>query len=125
MDEFYLGDGLYVSSDGYQIKLRAPRMHGDSEVFLEPAVLKNFLNYIEQLKEPQIGDIVRLNNKTRPHFPIINDKGRPNLDGRGNPILTNMFPYPEYMEVNEYHLADVREIIQRDGRAFIMPRMEE
>lgn len=27
--EVYLGDGLYASHDGYQIKLRAPREGGD------------------------------------------------------------------------------------------------
>lgn len=51
MSEIYLGDGLYASTDGYQIKLRAPRMGGDHEIFLEPSVLKSFLNYAERLKE--------------------------------------------------------------------------
>jgi hypothetical protein len=42
-EETYLGDGLYASFDGWQIKLRAPRPHGiweerNEEVFLEPAV---------------------------------------------------------------------------------------
>jgi hypothetical protein len=36
--ETYLGDGLYASFDGYQIKLRAPRDDGDSEVFLDSSV---------------------------------------------------------------------------------------
>ena len=35
--ETYLGDGLYASFDGWQIKLRAPRDGGDHEVFLEDA----------------------------------------------------------------------------------------
>jgi len=46
--EKYLGDGLYVSFDGYQFKLRAPRENGDHEVYLEPPVLKSFLEYVEQ-----------------------------------------------------------------------------
>ena len=38
-EELYLGDGLFASFDGWQIKLRAPRgTHGDHEVFLEPDV---------------------------------------------------------------------------------------
>ena len=30
--EIYLGDGLFASFDGYQVKLRAPRENGDHEV---------------------------------------------------------------------------------------------
>lgn len=37
-EETYMGDGVYASFDGYQIKLRAPRMEGNSEIFLEPNV---------------------------------------------------------------------------------------
>lgn len=54
MSETYLGDGLYVSSDGYQIKLRAPRMGGDHEIFLEPDVLKSFLDYVDKLNSPEV-----------------------------------------------------------------------
>ena len=32
--ETYLGDGLFVSFDGYQVRLRAPRENGDHEVFM-------------------------------------------------------------------------------------------
>jgi hypothetical protein len=35
--ETYLGDGLYASWDGWQVRLRAPHEHGDHEVFLEAA----------------------------------------------------------------------------------------
>ena len=48
--ETYLGDGLYASFDGYQIKLRAPRSGGDSEVFLEPTTLVAFERYVQKLK---------------------------------------------------------------------------
>jgi hypothetical protein len=48
--EAYLGDGLYASFDGWQIKLRAPRENGDHEVYLEPAVLKELMKFIEQLR---------------------------------------------------------------------------
>lgn len=47
--EVYLGDGLYASFDGYQIKLRAPRVPSDSEVFMEPAVVNAFLAYVKSL----------------------------------------------------------------------------
>lgn len=46
--ETYLGDGLYASYDGYQIRLRAPRENGDHEVFLEDGVLIRFLEFVEQ-----------------------------------------------------------------------------
>lgn len=38
MEETYLGDGLYASFDGWQIKLRAPRDNGDHEVYLDGSV---------------------------------------------------------------------------------------
>jgi hypothetical protein len=48
--ETYLGDGLYVSHDGYQVKLRAPRDGGDHEVYLEPSTLQAFIEFIDALK---------------------------------------------------------------------------
>lgn len=51
-NETYLGDGLYVSFDGWQVCLRAPRIDGDHVVFLEPAVLTAFLTYIQTLRSP-------------------------------------------------------------------------
>ena len=44
-NETYLGDGVYASYDGFQIRLRAPRMEGDHEVFLEPLTLSSLLRY--------------------------------------------------------------------------------
>lgn len=49
--EHYLGDGLYASFDGSQIKLRAPRGDGDHEVFLEQDTLNELLRYVEKLKK--------------------------------------------------------------------------
>jgi hypothetical protein len=43
--ETYLGDGLYASFDGWQIKLRAPRLEGDHEVFMEPTVYRELQNF--------------------------------------------------------------------------------
>lgn len=48
-DETYLGDGLYVSFDGYQFKLRAPRFEGDHEVYLDPQVYKAFVVYAKRI----------------------------------------------------------------------------
>jgi hypothetical protein len=47
--EQYLGDGLYASHDGYQIRLRAPRDGGDQEVYLDQSTLQAFLRFLEQL----------------------------------------------------------------------------
>jgi hypothetical protein len=44
-EEEYLGDGLYVSFDGFQFCLRAPRGHVDHVVYLDPQVFKNFNDY--------------------------------------------------------------------------------
>lgn len=53
MTETYLGDGLYASFDGFRIKLRAPRLEGDYEVYLEPQVLQAFQRFVYSLhKEP-------------------------------------------------------------------------
>lgn len=44
-DELYLGDGLYASFDGWQIRLRAPRDGGDHEVFLEPDIFEALASF--------------------------------------------------------------------------------
>lgn len=44
-DEEYLYDGVYVSFDGFQIRLRTRRDEGDHVIFLEPRLwddLKEF-----------------------------------------------------------------------------------
>ena len=48
MLEAYIGDGLYVSFDGWQFTLRAPREHGDHFVVLEPKVLKHFNEFVDR-----------------------------------------------------------------------------
>lgn len=45
-NETYLGDGLYVSVDGWSLTLRAPRLGGDHYVVLEPEVMVALLKYI-------------------------------------------------------------------------------
>jgi hypothetical protein len=47
-EEFYLGDGLYVSFDGYHIVLRAE----GNKVFLEPAVWYELLAWVKRLELP-------------------------------------------------------------------------
>jgi hypothetical protein len=49
-DETYLGDGLYASFDGYQIKLRAPRGYIDDEVFLDAQTLAAFRSWAATLQ---------------------------------------------------------------------------
>jgi hypothetical protein len=44
--ETYLGDGLYVSFDGWHIVLRAPRPEGDHVVALERDVYHNMLRWV-------------------------------------------------------------------------------
>lgn len=52
MGKQYLGDGLYVHFDGYQIVLSASDGIKDTNVvYLDSNVLKAFLDYIERLKE--------------------------------------------------------------------------
>lgn len=55
--ETYLGDGLYASFDGYQIKLRAPRDGADSVVFLEPEVVMALADYIATLHKPKEAEV--------------------------------------------------------------------
>jgi hypothetical protein len=48
--ETYLGDGVFASWDGWQIRLRAPRENGDHEVFLEDGLtLQAFFEFLETL----------------------------------------------------------------------------
>ena len=49
MTEEYLGDGVYVSFDGFAITLRAPREHGDHFIVLEPRELKALIDYAKQV----------------------------------------------------------------------------
>jgi hypothetical protein len=54
MFEDYLGDGLYVGFDGYQVILAANDKvtgHPTDKVYLEPNVIRSFMNYIARLKQ--------------------------------------------------------------------------
>ncbi len=51
--EMYLGDAVYASFDGYQIKLRTSNgEHTTNEIVLEPGTLEIFDLFREQLKKP-------------------------------------------------------------------------
>lgn len=49
--EEYLGDGVYVSFDGFAITLRAPREHGDHFIVLEPRELKALIDYAKRMRK--------------------------------------------------------------------------
>lgn len=51
--ETYIGDGCYAAFDGFQIKLRAPRDHGDHEIFLEPGVFNELLRFAKECGLPR------------------------------------------------------------------------
>jgi hypothetical protein len=54
--EIYLGDGLYASFDGWQVRLRAPREGGDHEVYLDGNMLLSLIREAQEwgiiLKKP-------------------------------------------------------------------------
>lgn len=47
----YLGDGLYASFDGYQIRLYTARAEGLHEVFLDDTTLAEFERFVAKLRE--------------------------------------------------------------------------
>jgi hypothetical protein len=49
-DKEYLGDGLYVETDDFMIKLSTERENGTHYVFLEPEVIDALLRYLRKQK---------------------------------------------------------------------------
>jgi len=48
----YLGDGLYAEYDGWQVRLFASNGETTTnEVFLDPAVLRAFIHYVEVIRQ--------------------------------------------------------------------------
>lgn len=47
--EIYLGDGLYAQYLGFDLRLRAPRVEGDHEVYLEPRMLTTLIQYAKDM----------------------------------------------------------------------------
>ncbi len=54
-EETYLGDGLYVSHDGFQVQLRADGGDRMNRVFLEPSVLREFEEWLKRLGRDSAG----------------------------------------------------------------------
>lgn len=52
-EDRYLGDGAYASFDGFQFRIYAARESDVSEVFLEPDVLKAFIDYTKECLNQQ------------------------------------------------------------------------
>jgi hypothetical protein len=48
ISETYIGDGFYVSFDGFSLWLRAPREDGDHVVALEPQVFAEFIDFAKR-----------------------------------------------------------------------------
>jgi hypothetical protein len=46
--ETYIGDGVYVSFDGWQVWLRAPREEGDHRIALEPEVYQSLHQWLRR-----------------------------------------------------------------------------
>jgi hypothetical protein len=51
-EKSYLGDGVYVHHDGYQIWLTAPRETEEHQIALEPEVLHNFMGWLANFQNP-------------------------------------------------------------------------
>lgn len=51
-DKIYVGDGVYLSNDGYHLVLTTEDAYGASNtIYLEPEMLKTIQNYLDKLKE--------------------------------------------------------------------------
>lgn len=51
-NEVYLGDGVYVSFDGYQLRLTTSSgTHITNEIFLEPGIYSNLVKYVDKIRE--------------------------------------------------------------------------
>ena len=48
--ETYIGDGIYASFDGWQIGLRAEHEDDVDVIYLEPDVLKTFIDYCNKTR---------------------------------------------------------------------------
>ncbi len=48
----YLGDGVYVSHDGYHVWICAERGGRAHEVALEPGLVQKLIEYVERINKP-------------------------------------------------------------------------
>lgn len=54
-DKTYLGDGLYASYDGYQIRLYTERANGTHEVYLDGHTLAALERFVADLRAERDG----------------------------------------------------------------------
>jgi hypothetical protein len=45
-----IGNGIYISNDGYGITLTTKRSYYEAAIYLEPSVLEAMLKYVERMK---------------------------------------------------------------------------
>jgi hypothetical protein len=57
MEETYIGDGVYASFDGWQIKLRAPREADDHVIYLEPQLYRELQKFAAVCWPPAPKDV--------------------------------------------------------------------
>jgi hypothetical protein len=51
-DPEYIGDGVYVGHDGFHFILRTDsHLNQSGQIFLEPSVLQNLIDYATRIKE--------------------------------------------------------------------------
>lgn len=50
-EEVYLGDAVYASFDGYQIRLRCDAPAHPNVIYIEPEVFDALLKFVERLKK--------------------------------------------------------------------------
>ena len=49
MSKQYIGDGVYVSDDGFQILLETERENGTDKIYLEPQVFEGLCQYVARI----------------------------------------------------------------------------
>jgi hypothetical protein len=49
--EMYLGDGVYASYDGWQIRLRTSREDGDHEIYLDGQTFSALKLFVDNLRK--------------------------------------------------------------------------
>lgn len=58
MAKAYLGDGVYVDNDGYQLILTAENgITATNTIYLEPIVAENLISYINSINAHRKGDL--------------------------------------------------------------------
>lgn len=50
----YIGDGVYVSYDGYQLKLETERENGTDEIYLDPSIWQMLLRHVKSLDREEL-----------------------------------------------------------------------